>query len=593
MKSNQKTKPIILLILGIFFAFAPLFINNLRFTAKDHHITLNYYDEFDHDNIKISAVSTPIHINDANPTMNWSVAKKDGICTGNGTYSEPYVIEDLVIDGGGSGNCIWIENSNVFFRIENCTLYNAGIFGAGIELYRVDNSQLVENNCSFNRRGIHLTDGNNHTISGNTVNNNTREGIYLTVSIYSSVNNTISGNTANNNPSGIHLSSSNYNNITGNFVNNNNVGIWVEDCYKINVLGNIVNNNDLGIMLSDANHTVSGNIMNECGLGVSSASSIEELCSYNIDTTNLVNGKPLYYECDETHLGSSDFTNAGQVILVNCTDSIISNLDFSFCSNGIAIYYCSGITILGNNGFNQIIGIMLFYSYNNTISENIESSNENYGIYIAVGDNNTVIGNTANYNNDYGIYLSSSNNNTLSGNIANSNNNDGISLDRSDYNTISGNTVNSNEIGIRLDESNNNTVTQNMIKGNNGGLWIEALPGLFDSSENSIFLNCFIDNNNNAYDEGTNNYWDNGIKGNYWSDYTGSDAGGDGIGDVPYNITGPAGSQDNFPLMMCPISTQKGGIPIELNILISVISGGAVIGVATFLLIRRKRKRIE
>ncbi len=589
MRKFGEFKIIILLILGFLFAFLPLFATNLNLKNSDFSDIIS----IDNENLKTSALSAPIYINDNNPSANWSVAEGLGLCTGSGNYTHPYVIEDLVIDGGGSGSCILIENSNVYFRIENCTLYNAGIFGAGIELYRVDNGQLVENNCSFNRRGIHLTDGNNHTISGNTVNNNTREGIYLTVSIYSSVNNTISGNTANNNPSGIHLSSSNYNNITGNFVNNNNIGIWVEDCYKINVLGNIMNNNDLGIMLSDANHTISGNIMNGCGLGVSSASSIEELCSYNIDTTNLVNGKLLYYKCDETYLGSSDFMNAGQIILINCTNSIISNLDFSFCSNGIAIYYCSAITIQGNNGANQITGIMLFYSHNNTVSENIESSNEYYGIYIAGGDNNTVIGNTANYNNDYGIYLSNSNNNTLSGNIANSNGYDGIHLYHSDYNTISGNTANSNdEIGIRLDESNNNTVTQNMIKGNNGGLWIEAIPGFFDSSENSIFLNCFIDNKGNAYDEGTNNYWDNGIKGNYWDDYNNTDTDGDGIGDVPYTIFGPAGSQDRFPLMTCPISASQ-GFPIELIILISVISGGAVIGVAAFLLIRRKRKRIE
>jgi len=588
MKSNRKTKTIILIALGILFTFSSIITTNLDFKNSDFSDHVN----LDNENLKHSAFSPPIHIDDTNPTMNWSVAKDAGICTGNGTYSEPYVIEDLVIDGGGSGNCIWIANSNVFFRIENCTLYNAG-FGAGIELYRVDNSQLVENNCSFNRRGIYLTDGNNHTILGNTVNNNTREGIYLTVSIYSSVNNTISGNTANNNPSGIHLSSSNYNNITGNFVNNNNIGIWVEDSYKINVLGNNANNNDLGIMLSDANHTVSENIMNGCGLGVSSASSIEELCSYNIDTTNLVNGKPLYYKCNETYLGSSDFTNAGQVILVNCTDSIISNLDFSFCPNGIAIYYCSAITIQGNIGANQITGIMLFYSHNNTVSENIESSNEYYGIYLYSSNNNSVIGNTANNNDRNGIYLYGSNNNTLSGNSVNSNY-DGINLYHSDYNTISGNTANSNEIGIRLDESNNNTVTQNMIKGNNGGLWIEALVGLFDSSMNTIFLNCFIDNNMNAYDEGTNNYWDNGIKGNYWGDHNNTDTDGDGIGDVPYIILGPAGSQDRFPLMTCPISTHDDReFPIELIILISIISGGAVIGIATFLSIRRKRKRIE
>ncbi|MCP6719040.1 MAG: hypothetical protein KJI71_02265 [Patescibacteria group bacterium] len=46
--------------------------------------------------------------------------------------------------------------------------------------------------------------------------------------------------------------------------------------------------------------------------------------------------------------------------------------------------------------------------------------------------------------------------------------------------------------------------------------------------------------------------------------------------------------------MKCPISVQDGGgFPLELVIIISVISGGAIIGVATLLLIRRKRKRIE
>ena len=254
-------------------------------------------------------------------------------------------------------------------------------------------------------------------------------------------------------------------------------------------------------------------------------------------------------------------------------------MDFSFCSNGIALYYCGANTISGTTNNNQTVGLMLAYSYNNIIKGNVLSNNDYYGIYIAGGYNNSVIGNTANNNDRYGIYLYGSNNNTLSGNSVNSNRYDGIYLDRSDYNTISGNTANSNQIGIRLDESNNNTVTQNMIKGNIGGLEIKAIPGFFDSSENTIFLNCFIDNNLNAYDEGTNNNWDNGVKGNYWDDYNNTDTDSDGIGDVPYIIFGPGGSQDNFPLMKCPISDQDGGVIPGYNLffLFSILSVVAIL----------------
>ena len=117
-----------------------------------------------------------------------------------------------------------------------------------------------------------------------------------------------------------------------------------------------------------------------------------------------------------------------------------------------------------------------------------------------------------------------------------------------------------------------------------------------NSCGNLIYLNCFNENSYlNAKDDGLNNHWDNGIKGNYWANYQGSDGDGNGIGDTPYNILGSAGSQDNFPLMKCPSSTSQdgGGIPIELIILISIISGGALIGAAALLLIVYKRKRIQ
>ncbi|MFX1585958.1 MAG: hypothetical protein ACFFDL_15530 [Promethearchaeota archaeon] len=68
-------------------------------------------------------------------------------------------------------------------------------------------------------------------------------------------------------------------------------------------------------------------------------------------------------------------------------------------------------------------------------------------------------------------------------------------------------------------------------------------------------------------------------KGNYWDNYTGVDSDQNGIGDVPYNITGSAGSKDNFPLMSCPLLVSDEAIPGYDLLIIYLIGITMILGV--------------
>jgi hypothetical protein len=76
----------------------------------------------------------------------------------------------------------------------------------------------------------------------------------------------------------------------------------------------------------------------------------------------------------------------------------------------------------------------------------------------------------------------------------------------------------------------------------------------------SAFCNNFIENTFDIAPT-TGFSWDNGYVGNFWSNYTGLDSNGDGIGDTPYNI----GSRDvdHFPLMAAVNTVSRPGPTIE------------------------------
>ncbi|UCE38084.1 MAG: right-handed parallel beta-helix repeat-containing protein [Thermoplasmata archaeon] len=380
-------------------------------------------------------------------------------------------------------------------------------------------------------KGITVAFCKNVLITGNNVSSNNNEGIFLD----SSTNCEIVGNNATSNYDGIYLHDSSVNNVTGNNMSlNMNRGLQLYQSSNNNVTGNNYSSNDMfGIsMYSSINNNITDNNFINNGIYIWGGS-LSYFNSHNIPTNNIVNGKPLYYykNCSGVNI---DGIPIGQLIIANCTDFEIRNLQVTNTDIGIDVVFSQNISIIGNDIL----------------------SNNWFGIR---HKDSTYINNTANNisNNYIGFYLYSSSNINITGNNITSNLIRGFWFDSSSSNNISGNNISDNGEGFRFSSSSNkNTITNNNIYSNsNYGIYFSSC------SNNSIYHNNIIDNSIQAYDNGNDNFWNDTYPsgGNYWSHYsptcldlyngsttpqtTGSP---DGICDVQFDIDGD--SIDYYPL---------------------------------------------
>ena len=285
----------------------------------------------------------------------------------------------------------------------------------------------------------------------------------------------------------------------------------------------------------------SGSTSGESGIYMYISSS--NTISHNIIKDNY-KGIHLYDSTNNILTNNSIMNNYyGISLSASNTNTISENTISSNSKSGIYVSDSSNATISDNNILkNDEFGVALIASSNSRFTGNDISLNNKYGIYLFNSSYNVFLNNNMTSNQESGIWLSKSTNNLLADNIF-SNEKFGIYVTNSTHNIFTKNNIYTNiQHGIRLDYSTNNTISGNDISKN----WIRGIL-LYYSSNNTIFHNNFINNTGSLTNINSTNYLDNGIEGNYWSNYNGTDEDQNGIGDSPYVID--AKNQDKYPLM--------------------------------------------
>ena len=127
-----------------------------------------------------------IIIDDSDPNYNWSkTVAENPWCSGSGTFSDPYIIENVYIDGNMSiaetpgkqfsANCLSIYRSTAYFIVRGCyfTKSGTGEFNSGISLAYVENGIIYNNSFSFHNQAVLVHDlSSNITIFYNVIEHN-------------------------------------------------------------------------------------------------------------------------------------------------------------------------------------------------------------------------------------------------------------------------------------------------------------------------------------------------------------------------------------------------------------------------------------
>jgi parallel beta-helix repeat protein len=270
------------------------------------------------------------------------------------------------------------------------------------------------------------------------------------------------------------------------------------------------------------------------------------------------------------------------IVLSNVTNVTVTGLKLKNLRTAIGVANSTGNTLAENTISGTELGIYLYSSSNSKIEKN-NISQSNIGILLYEYSNNNIITKNSLKDNGFGsIALEFANNhtsnyNTITQNTIDSKGTFGISISSSYNCRIEQNNITSSEYGMQFRGSmcKNNQIVGNIIT--NNSKYAIAIGGdvnhnifsqntlanskigldIFGSNNNEFYRNNFVNNKrqvNNGYVDNeihpvsvSINTWDKNTKGNFWSDYNGTDQNSDGIGDTSYVID--SANRDRYPLI--------------------------------------------